>query len=148
MSVGLKVDYAVRALIYIAGQPSGKIVGCKEIQKMQDVPPHLLSKILKRLVEGGILASRVGPKGGFLLKRSPEELTIRDIFECIEGRLVMMGCLERGEIFCRYFPVCTQVGVWSGAREAVENYLATIHIADLADRTGLTLRRPPENGAR
>ena len=140
MNAGLRVDYAVRALVYMAGQPPEKVVGRAEIQKKQDIPTHLLSKILKKLVEGGILESRVGPKGGFVLKRSPQELNVREIFECIEGHMVLMGCLEHREIFCRYLPVCTQAGIWAGAQEALGNYLSSIYISDIVDRLGLTAR--------
>ncbi|MEK6614343.1 MAG: Rrf2 family transcriptional regulator, partial [Candidatus Binatota bacterium] len=57
MNVGRRVDYAMRALSYLAGQPQGKIVGRIEIEKKQDIPAYYLSKIMKDLVAGGLLRS-------------------------------------------------------------------------------------------
>ena len=48
MNIGKRVDYAVRALSYLAAQPEGKIVSRHEIQTKQDIPSHFLSKIMKQ----------------------------------------------------------------------------------------------------
>ena len=52
MNVGRRVDYAVRALSFLAGQPAGKIVSRSDIEKSQDIPSFYLSKIMKDLVAG------------------------------------------------------------------------------------------------
>ena len=46
MNVGRRVDYAVRALSFLAGQPAGKVVSRADIEKSQDIPPFYLSKIM------------------------------------------------------------------------------------------------------
>ncbi len=63
MHVGRRVDYAIRALAYLASQPPGKIVPKAEIEKMQDIPSHYLSKIMKDLVDHGLVHSQLGAKG-------------------------------------------------------------------------------------
>ena len=63
MNVGRRVDYAVRALSYLAGQPEGKIVSRADIEKNQDIPSFYLSKIMKDLVSGGLVVSHIGTKG-------------------------------------------------------------------------------------
>jgi len=63
MNVGRRVDYAVRALSYLAGQPEGKIVSRAEIERSQDIPTFYLSKIMKDLVAGGLVRSHIGSKG-------------------------------------------------------------------------------------
>ena len=50
MNVGRRVDYAVRALSYLAGQPEGKIVSRADIEKNQDIPSFYLSKIMKDMI--------------------------------------------------------------------------------------------------
>jgi hypothetical protein len=50
INAGRRVDYAVRALAYLGGQPAGKAISRAEIEKKQDIPSHYLSKIMKDLV--------------------------------------------------------------------------------------------------
>ena len=70
MNVGRRVDYAVRALSYLAGQPSDRVVSRADIEKSQDIPSFYLSKIMKDLVSGGLVHSHVGSKGGFTLAKA------------------------------------------------------------------------------
>ena len=77
MNVGRRVDYAVRALSYLAGQPQGHVVSRSDIEKSQGIPPFYLSKIMKDLVAGGLVKSHVGFKGGFLLAKTPSTISIR-----------------------------------------------------------------------
>jgi len=146
MNVGRRVDYAVRALSYLAGQPAGLIVSRAVIEEKQDVPPYYLSKIMKDLVAGGLVRSHVGSKGGFSLARPPDKITIKDVYETVEHPLVLMECLERGERYCAYCSVCTQISIWERAQSLLANYLATISIGDIADGRGLRGRLVHLNG--
>jgi Rrf2 family protein len=137
MNVGRRVDYAVRALSYLAGQPPGTVVSRADIEKSQDVPSFYLSKIMKDLVAGGLVQSHIGSKGGFTLARGAEAITIRDVYETVERPLVLMECIEQGVKYCSYCTVCSQRSVWDKAQEVLRNFLASVTIADVADRQGL-----------
>jgi len=140
MNVGRRVDYAVRALCYLAAQPAGRIVPRSEIQKRQHIPPHFLSKILRALVNGGLLESVAGARGGFRLERPARDISVRAVYESIEGRLALIECVERREAFCCFAGVCTQIDIWSGAQQVLGAYLETISIGDIADGHGLVAR--------
>ena len=137
MNVGRRVDYAVRALSFLAGQPAGAIVSRTEIEKSQDIPSFYLSKIMKDLVAGGLVQSHIGSKGGFTLAKTPSAITIKDIYETVERPLVLMECLEQGANYCSYCAVCTQKSIWEEAQSVLANFLAGVTIADIADRQGL-----------
>jgi len=140
MNVGRRVDYAVRALSYLAGQAPGTVVSRADIERKQDIPPYYLSKIMKDLVAGGLVRSHVGSKGGFTLARSPETITIREVYETVERSLVLMECLEKREEYCMYCSVCTQISVWEKAQAVLASYLSTVSIVDIVDRQGLRPR--------
>lgn len=140
MNVGRRVDYAVRALSYLAGQPPGKIVSRAEIEKKQDIPSHYLSKIMKDLVAGGLVHSHVGSKGGFSLARPAETISIKEVYETVERPIVLMECLEKGDEYCPYCSVCTQISVWDRAQSILANYLASVTISNIADQSGLRER--------
>jgi Rrf2 family protein len=137
MNVGRRVDYAVRALSYLAGQPAGKIVSRADIERSQDIPSFYLSKIMKDLVAGGLVHSHIGSKGGFTLSRPARSVSIKEVYETVERPLVLMECLEKGLEYCSYCSVCSQKSIWEDAQSLLANFLAGVSIADIADRQGL-----------
>ena len=137
MNVGRRVDYAVRALSYLAGQSAGTIVSRADIEKSQEIPSFYLSKIMKDLVAGGLVQSHIGSKGGFTLAKRAGAITIKDIYETVERPLVLMECLEKGASYCSFCPVCSQKSIWEEAQSVLANFLAGVTIADIADRQGL-----------
>ena len=137
MNVGRRVDYAVRALSYLAGQPEGKIVSRSDIEKSQDIPQFYLSKIMKDMVAGGLVQSHIGSKGGFTLAKRAAAISIKDVYETVERPLVLMECLEQGANYCSFCAVCSQKSVWEKAQMVLAEYLAGVSIAEIADRQGL-----------
>ena len=135
MNIGRKVDYAVRALSYLAAQPERWVVGSKEIAARQDIPTHYMSKIMKDLAAAGLVHSHVGRKGGFSLARPPESISVKEAYEAVEKPLSLMDCLENH--CCPYDTVCTQISVWERAQMLLVEYLAGVSIGSLADREGL-----------
>src|SRR5262249_57980083 len=93
MNIGRRVDYAIRALAYLAAQPTDVIVSRREIQTKQDIPAHFLSKIMKRLASGGLVKSYMGTGGGFALKKSPKGIILKEGNECLEGPHLLRDCL-------------------------------------------------------
>jgi Rrf2 family protein len=140
MNVGRRVDYAVRALSYLAGQPTGKIVSRSDIEKSQDIPSFYLSKIMKDLVSGGLVQSHVGSKGGFTLAKAANAISIKQVYETVERPLVLMECLEKGRDYCLYCSVCSQKSIWEEAQTVLANFLAGVSIGDIADHQGLRMR--------
>jgi len=137
MNVGRRVDYAVRALAFLAGQQPGAIVSRADIEKSQDIPSFYLSKIMKDLVAGGLVQSHIGSKGGFTLAKKAGAITIKDIYETVERPLVLMECLEQGASYCSFCSVCTQKSIWEEAQSVLANFLTGVTIADIADRQGM-----------
>lgn len=140
MNVGRRVDYALRALCYLAAQADDRVVTCTEIQARQAVPPHFLSKVLRRLVAAGVLESVPGARGGFRLGRPAERISVRQVYECVEGQLSLIGCVERRDAFCCFASVCAQREVWQGAQRVLIDYLDEISVRQIADRAGLVRR--------
>ena len=140
MNVGRRVDYAVRALSYLAGQPPGRVVSRADIEKSQDIPSFYLSKIMKDLVSGGLVRSHIGSKGGFTLAKAAEAISIKQVYETVERPLVLMECLEKGANYCSYCAVCSQKSIWDEAQKVLANFLAGVSINDIADRQGLKVR--------
>jgi Rrf2 family protein len=140
MNVGRRVDYAVRALSYLAGQSDGRVVSRIDIEKSQDIPSFYLSKIMKDLVAGGLVQSHIGAKGGFSLAKAANVISIKDVYETVERPLVLMECLDTGADYCSFCAVCSQKSIWEEAQVVLGNFLAGVTIATIADRQGLKER--------
>jgi len=140
MNVGRRVDYAVRALSFLAGQSAGRVVSRTDIEKSQDIPSFYLSKIMKDLVAGGLVESHIGSKGGFTLAKAASTISIKDVYESVERPLVLMECLDKGAEYCSFCAVCLQKSIWQEAQSVLANFLAGVTIASIADRHGLKER--------
>jgi Rrf2 family protein len=138
MHVSRRADYALRALAYLAAQPDGRVVGRAEIEERQHIPASFLAKILRRLVAAGLLESVPGVRGGFRLCVPAASVSVRRVYEAVEGELALIDCL-RGDV-CQFDPVCSQIDVWRGAQRRLAAYLDGISLADLADGQGLASR--------
>lgn len=146
MKVGRRVDYAVRALAYIAGQSPGRLIGRAEIESHQGVPSHFLAKILRALVNAGLLDSSPGAHGGFRLKLRADDISLLQVYEAVEGELLLIKCARAPGNCCGFAATCTQVAVWRGAQRLLVDYLDGISIAAIADSHGL-LRQPSDGEA-
>jgi Rrf2 family protein len=141
MNVGRRVDYALRALAYLAGQAGERLVPRAEIEARQGIPRHFLSKILRALVSAGYLESVSGARGGFRMRKPADQISVRQIYECFEGELCLVECLRDQGGACPFTRVCTQIDVWRGARLKLLEYLESVSIAQIADPAGLEPRR-------
>jgi Rrf2 family protein len=84
MKVSRTIAYAIYASLQLARESAGVPVSCTELARVGQLPKRFLLQILRRLVRHGLLHSTRGADGGYYLPRSPDEITLRDIFEVFE----------------------------------------------------------------
>ena len=80
-----QIRYAVYAVFDMAFHENGAPHQVKNISRREAIPPRYLEQIFQRLLRGGILLSKRGPRGGYTLARSPKEITLADIVRATEG---------------------------------------------------------------
>jgi len=136
LRISRKIDYGLRAMIYLASIPSGAVVPFREIGRRMTVPEDFLAKILKHLVDRGLVRSSRGPRGGYALGRPAAEITFLDVIEAVEGPISLNDCLD--DAGCGREPSCTMASVW---REGQEKMLQVYRQARLSD---LKLREEQE----
>lgn len=95
MRITLESDYALRIVTALAEETS--VIDAKALSDKTLVTQRFTLKILHKLVKGGIVSSFKGVKGGYKLKLSPDEITLKQIIELIDGPIVIARCLEGGE---------------------------------------------------
>ena len=95
MRITLESDYALRILTAMAGYE--EITDAKTISEDTSVTIRFTLKILHKLVVGNLVESYKGSRGGYKLKRSPEEITLKDVIELIDGPIAIARCLDSAE---------------------------------------------------
>jgi Rrf2 family protein len=126
-------EYAIRAVLYMATQPQGKIILKKDICRAQEITPAFLTKILQPLIKAGIVGSQRGVGGGFFLAKPASEITLFDVVSSQEGPLYLNQCLIEGNNCGREF-FCPVHGAWHDIRAELLTILSRHDFATLATR--------------
>lgn len=133
LRISRKIDYAVRAMIHLASIPEGTVVPFREIGRQMDVPEDFLAKILKTLVDQGIVRSTRGPHGGYKLARPADSINVLEIIEAAEGPVAINVCLDDDDA-CGRQPVCAMSAVWREGQERMLDVFRRTNLSTLSDR--------------
>jgi Rrf2 family protein len=123
--------YAIRGLAELAARAGGGSMMLEQIATGAEVPKDFLAKLFQRLVKAGILKSTKGPKGGFVLARSPHAISLLQVLGAIEGESAIDGCVL-GLPQCNAQVPCAQHDLYKPIRQRLTDYLQTTTLADLA----------------
>jgi Rrf2 family protein len=86
-----KGRYAVRALFDIAFYNEGRPTQVKDIADRQNIPPRFLEQIFQELKRAGIVGSKRGPQGGYLLAQGADAIRLGDVVRALEGPISLMS---------------------------------------------------------
>lgn len=132
MQVSRKVDYALRASIYLAYQSDRRPCSVAEIATREAIPKKFLEKIIQDLIHHGLVRSTRGAQGGYALAREPEQVTFKDVIEAIEGPFSLNVCVgDAGEASdcCAQSLRCSMLWVWREAQTRVMEVFAMTTLA-------------------
>src|SRR5919206_944107 len=127
-----KSKYAVRALMELALDECGSPLGVHEIARRQHIPERFLEQIFGELRRANILESHRGARGGFRFAVPPEEVTVLDIVEILDGEVRPARCSAGGTCYIADAPLCATSKVWDEARAALEEVFGRYSIAQIA----------------
>jgi len=133
MKLSTQSRYGVRAIFDIAFHSEGIEAQVKDISRRQGISPRYLEQIFQKLKRGGILGSRRGPSGGYILIRKPDEITVGDIVRITEGQVDPVRCLdpEGRNTPCTRSGECVTQIVWNEAGKRLKDYFDSLTIKDL-----------------
>jgi len=127
-----KADYAVRAAAELAAaQPSGDPVKGEHLANSQGIPQNFLENILTELRRAGIVRSRRGADGGYLLARPASEINVADVLRAVEGPLAAVQGTRPEDLAyegaAEHLPE-----VWIALRSSLRDVLEAVSLEDLA----------------
>ena len=88
MKLSQTVAYGIHSVLRLAPTPEGSPVSCGMLAEQGNMPERFLLQILRGLGKQGILQSTRGGGGGFMLARRPDEISLLEVIEAVEGRMV------------------------------------------------------------
>lgn len=123
-------EYALRAMAVVAQLPPGVSISSRRLAIQAGVPQDYVSKILRRMVQGGLLLSQRGHGGGFRLARSPGSIRFLDILLAANEPLEWRRCVFGRGVCCSDVP-CPLHGSFSHLRASLHRWASTTTLADV-----------------
>ena len=127
---------ALRAAVWIAGREGRGPVTGRTLAAELGVPANYLSKTLHRLVGGGILLSKRGHGGGFLLASAPREMSLQSVVDAVDPLAAPERRCLLGRDICSEADPCAAHGRWCEVRVVIDAFLTETTLADLLVEEG------------
>jgi Rrf2 family protein len=133
MKVSKKSDYALRALVALAGHGGGGLLSIRRLAERHGIPKRFLEQIMLDMRERGWVRAVAGRDGGYQLAVRPEAVTMGQVVRHFDGVLAPIGCVSVTHYEpCSQEPVCRFRRVFLDARNHAAKMLDAISLADLA----------------
>jgi Rrf2 family transcriptional regulator, iron-sulfur cluster assembly transcription factor len=133
MRVTTRGRYAIRAIVRLARNDNGKPIAIKYLADDEDISPEFLEQIFFRLRKAGIIDSTRGPGGGFKLRKTPDTITLTEIFEAVDEGLALTPCLfdDEHDKKCNKTAECELHDFWTATHKHFKKYFDGITVADI-----------------
>ncbi len=136
-----RAKYALKALLYLAQQPEGQTVLIRDLAKAERIPKKFLEQILLDLNRKGILQSRKGKGGGYLLGRSPAKIMMGEVIRLTDGPLAPVPCVSKTAYHrceeCVDEKTCRIRRVMKDVRDAIAGVMDKTSLADMLGKKGM-----------
>ncbi|MBI5870516.1 MAG: Rrf2 family transcriptional regulator [Actinobacteria bacterium] len=133
MEISRQADYAIRAILDLARIPEGELTQTREIAHRQEIPEKYLPTIVRTLARSGLIRTLRGSHGGISLARPPEEITLRDVVEAIDGPILLNRCQIRpGECSVGDSGVCSLHEFWKKMVDEIRTKMDQVNFRDLS----------------
>lgn len=138
MMFSTKAEYGVRVMVELARRAGDDPIPLAEIAEHDGLPLAYLEHLVARLRKAGLIDSRRGSRGGYMLARSATEITMAEVVEALEGSIAPIECISEtsdGTIVCSRESdpehVCPTKLLWTKVRHAIVGTLQETTLADL-----------------
>ncbi|HYO95142.1 MAG TPA: Rrf2 family transcriptional regulator [Polyangiaceae bacterium] len=136
--ITMKTKYALKALCRLALAPAGEPMLIADIAQQEGIPRKFLELILVELKQHGVLQSRKGRGGGYLLARRPDTITLASVLRVLDGPIAPVPCLSRTSYQrcaeCRDEATCGVRLILKDAYAASVQVLENTTLADMLQR--------------
>ena len=133
MKLSSRARYGTRMMLDMAQHYDEGPVRIGDIAKRQDISVKYLEQLVIPLKKANYVKSVRGPKGGHMLARLPEEITVGEIVKVLEGGINLSDCIENPCI-CNKSSTCLTRGLWEEATKAMYEKLNSVTLSEMIQR--------------
>ncbi|MCX8028873.1 MAG: Rrf2 family transcriptional regulator [Brevinematales bacterium] len=132
IKISTRVLYGLRAIIYMGLNKDKWPVSLSEIANYQNIPLRYIEQIFIRFRKANIVKSIRGVKGGYILKNGFEDITLLEIVESADSKIIPVWCLNpNSKKKCPIVEDCILVDIWAGLGKNIRDYLGSIRLGDI-----------------
>jgi Rrf2 family protein len=126
-------EYGVLGLMHLARRQPGQRAMIEQVSRQERIPKSFLAKIFQNLAKAGLVRSIRGSGGGFALMKNPSDISVLEIIEAVEGRIVFQRC-KLPKPVCEHVGGCALCGLFERAQDGVKDALTRTSLRDLIRR--------------
>ena len=132
MRFSTRTEYGIRVMVRLGRVYGNGPVSLSQLAELEHLPLSYLEQIAGQLRRSGLVQSRMGAHGGYLLGRSPASVTMAEIVTSLEGSLAPVSCLAEGEAECHSEgEECSAHSLWERLQDNITATLQATTVADL-----------------
>ena len=130
MKMTTKVRYGLRAMIEISTRDNSIGVLQKDISKVQDIPLKYLDSIITGLRNAGLIVNFAGKRSGYILSRSPNEISVYEIYRAFEPELTLVNCTCPGNE-CKRINICPAKDYWAELNLVIKDQMTSTNLEQI-----------------
>ncbi|MCJ7686796.1 MAG: Rrf2 family transcriptional regulator [Desulfobacteraceae bacterium] len=135
MKLSTRSRYGTRMMLDLAQHYDQGPVQMGEISKRENISAKYLEQLIIPLKKANFIKSVRGPKGGHMLAKPPEEITVGDIVRILEGGISLSSCIENPEV-CDRTTKCLVRGVWEETTKIMYDKLNSVTLSKMINESG------------
>ncbi len=133
MILSTKGRYGLRMMFVLACNYGQGPISLTYISKQEDLSVNYLEQLVLPLRHNGLVSSKRGAKGGYILAKEPKDITIGAILKTLEGPILAAECLAETEADCDYVEYCVTHKIWEKITLAVDEVIESMTLQDMLD---------------
>jgi len=133
LKLSTKGRYSIRFMLDLAAHYGKGPVLLREVSAREDISEKYLWQLVNPLKAVGLIRTTRGAKGGFELAKAPANITVKDVFEVVEGPVCLVDCINEPAT-CGRSSFCIARDLWSEASDALSGVLGKTTLAALVER--------------
>lgn len=133
MKLSTRGRYGLKAMFQLALHHGEGPIPLKQIAERQGLSENYLEQLFSTLKKDNLLSSVRGAQGGYMLSRSPEEITVGNILRSLEGNMAPSECVIDEEHECSREDSCVTKLVWIKIKDSIDEVINSITLQDMLD---------------
>ena len=133
MKISTKGRYGTRAMLDIGSNYGNGPVSLRELAERQGISMKYMEQIVPLLKTSGLVRSTRGARGGYVLARKPQDISLRDIVQALEGSWSLVDCVDDNSL-CARAKECVTYEIWNELNLAIQKILDSTSLQDMIDR--------------